>query len=141
MNFLSEFLSFKGVSPWNEWRSRKKLKKFKFKHSHYRHWANFWVLMEYFNFCSKFLSFKGVSPWNEWRRRIFFEFSSLIVWWKEVFNKHSHYRHWDKFWVFMDYFNFWSKFLSFKGVSPSNEWRSRKKLNFQVSLYDEGISL
>ena len=137
-NFWSKFLSFKGVSPWNEWRSRKKIEFSSFivrwrevltKHSHYRHWDKFWVFMYYFNFWSKFLSFEGVSPCNEWSRKKF-EFSSFIVWWREVLTKPSHYRHWDKFWMFMDYFNFWSKFLSFKGVSPWNEWRSRKQIEF-----------
>ena len=96
--------------------------------------------MNYFNFWSKFLSFKGVSPWNEWWSRKFFEFSSFIVWLKEVLTKHPHYRHWSIFGVFMNYFNFWSKFLSFKGVSTWNEWRSKRKIKyFQVSLYDEGM--
>src|ERR1044072_1002405 len=38
----------------------------------------------------------------------------------------------------MEYFNFWSKFLSFKGVSHVMSDEVEKNLNFQVSLYDEG---
>ena len=83
-----------------------------------------------FIFSTKFLSFKGVSPRNVWRNPKNLKSSSFKVWWWEILIQDSQDEHCGIFWGMGEIFNFWTKFLSFKGVSPRNEWRTPKKLKF-----------
>jgi hypothetical protein len=42
----------------------------------------------------------------------------FVAWWRDVLIKPSQDEQCAKFWELLEKFNFWSKFLSFKGVSP-----------------------
>ena len=62
-----------------------------------------------------------------------------MVWWREVLNNLFRDERCAKFWVLLEIFNIWSKFLSFKGVSPRKKWQNpKKKLDLKFSWYDEG---
>ena len=94
-------------------------------------------MAEIFNFWMKFLSFKGVSPRNEWRNPKNLNSSSFKVWWREILIQDSQDEHCGIIWGMGEIFNFWTKFLSFKDVSPRNEWRNPKILknfNFQCVM-------
>ena len=47
------------------------------------------------------------------------------------------------FWVLIKFFNFWSKFLDFKGYSPQNERQNLKKVKFFefLGVIKEGIKV
>ena len=50
------------------------------------------------------------------------------VWWRGLLFKLSQYDRRAKFWVLLEIFNFWSKFLNFKGVAHENSVESQKKI-------------
>ena len=111
-----------------------------------------WVLVEIFKFSSKFLIFKcvffkktalywnGNEAWehlsqvgavkvlvaHEISDKILQKFIILIfmVWWREVLIILSPDEIWANFLVLVEIFNFWSKFLIYKGVGPRNDWRN-----------------
>ena len=58
----------------------------------------------------------------------------FMAWWRDVLIKHSHDDCCAKELVFLEIFNFWSKFMSFKGVSPRKEWRNPKNLKILIFL-------
>ena len=85
-------------------------------------------MLEIFKFLSKFLGFKGVSP----RKKVAktkkkLKSLNFMVWWRDVLIKHSQDELCAKFCVLLEIFKFWTKFLSFKGVSPRQNWRNPKK--------------
>ena len=54
----------------------------------------------------------------------------FMSWCRNVLIKLSQDDRCAKFWVLLKIFNFWSKFLILKGVSPRNKWLNPKKLKF-----------
>ena len=89
-----------------------------FKLSQYDRRAKFSVLLEIFNFSWKFLSFKGVSQRKNWLNPIFFLQSLIFIVCEGGCYWYFLSEHCAKFRVLLEIFNFWSKFLNFKGVSP-----------------------
>ena len=141
-NFWSKFLSFKGVSPRKKWQKSQKKLRSKFFMLWWSEELNilyqdkrcpkFWVLLETFNFWSKFLSFKTptkkvAKSQKKLRSQIF------MVWWREVLIKLYQDEWCPKFWLLLELFNFWSKYLSFRCVSPRKKWRNPKK--FEISNF------
>ena len=99
------------------------------KHSHDECCANFLELLEIFNLWSKFLNFKGVNPRKEWRNpKKKLKSFNFMAWWRDVLIKNSQDERCANLLVLLENFNFWSKFLSFKGVSQRKEWRNPKKI-------------
>src|ERR1044072_3785420 len=79
----------------------------------------FLVLLEIFNFWSKFLNFKGVSPRKKIdKSKIKFKILKFHCMMMDVLMKHSQDELCEIFLVLLEIFEFWSKFLNFKGVSP-----------------------
>jgi hypothetical protein len=70
------------------------------------------------------------------------KFPSFFDGWKEVLIKLYQDEYGAKFWVWIRIFNFWSKFVSFKGVSPTNEWQNAKNIKIHefLVLMKEGIN-
>ena len=90
--------------------------------------AKVWMLLEFFNFWLKFMSFKGVSL----QKRVTKSKKKLkhlifMVWRMHILIEYSQDERCAKFWVLLEIFNFWWKFLSFKGNSPQKECRNPKK--------------
>ena len=135
-DFWSKFLSFKGVKPrkvW--WNPKKNLKISRYDGGAYE--LNFLMIkfVQNFECCSKFSIF-GRITWilkvlvHEKCEKFQKKLKSwiFVVWWREVLNKLSPDEGCTKIWVLLEIFDFWSKFLSFKGVSPRKVWRSQKKI-------------
>ena len=62
------------------------------------------------------------------------KFTSFVDGWKEVLIELYHNEYGAKFWVWIRILNFWSKFVSFKGVSPRNEWHNAKNIKIHEFL-------
>ena len=89
--------------------------------------AKIWVMTKIFNFWSKYWVVMVLAQEMSDEIQKNFKFSSSRILWREVSFKISKDEHSANIWVMMKIFNFWLKFLGFKGVSPRNEWRNLKK--------------
>ena len=101
---------------------------------------NFECCWKYSIFCRNslilkvlFLNLKGVSPRKKWRNQK--KNSNVNFSW---YYEGMHYLNiigmnvGQKFWVLFEIFNFFSKFLNFKGVSPWKKWRIPKKIEIII---------
>jgi hypothetical protein len=100
--------------------------------------AKIWVLLKFSIFGLNFVVLKVLA--HEKSGQIQKKLKSLILMalWTDVLIKLSQNESCAIFWVLLEIFNFWSKFLSLRGVSPRKEWRNPKKLKYLIFKEDEG---